>query len=1256
MPIFRPDTQVMTPAQMSRLQRARQRLLKGRTRLNALNRISPPGLIALDKDGIPGLNDDRGFISLAKDVGIGVLDILQRPNFAVAGFFDELFVKKSGIFSGLGRMAKEVYSGILGIEGEKDTFRDVLDGLDLVSERTLGEQFESLEDTPLVGRFNARGALGLALDIFLDPLTYITGGGSAFAKVPTKFASVIAGGAKRLGAVTDDATRIITRRGQKVRQVAEKDARTAILEGKDKAAERLISRERDRLAIDEVQDSITNDLIQSGVNPASAGRVGTNLAQETGKILRGGDAVKLSQYLARMNSKTAGKVKQAMGLDSAVGRQEIGLAVANRTRNARERMIRTGLEGEAALAPLAADIAYKRSVSVLLETSKNTTGLVAERGFAFSFGQMGHFKIPNLPAYIARSEVGERMLQALYRTSDMPGIAQAVTVAKFTKDKIDIIGRGLNTAWDARKLAGFHLMRRAYIDGAAGMTRKSMGQVRNSKFNRWYQGVLTANKGLGKAKEAREAILEQFAKAVDTGNFDGLNDAAVGAAVDFKRMMDEVAVADMRKGLLKGKDFRRNYFPHFVDNSARIIRKMMATRPGRTAKTKSTIGRFAEQRTFNNISEWEEAARQAGVELKMNFDPMVALESRMSASIQGHMASDFYSSVVQEFGEQAAQFSQEALERLAEPLVAMSSPAFKVAQRLADRRAKLTPELMARIEAKYGGDGAAEVLRARAAKFTNHDALFKFMANHPKLHEFLPQTVSKLAPDGTRMVQIASHMGKEFGGYFIPQSAVESISRMRVQTSRSAELDNILAGYDTFNNRLKVYLTAMFPAFHFRNAYSNISQNFLDIGIATLNPVTAFRAAFMSHLLVTKKGQLAKTIDDALLTHAGRTAWIDKAGRRVSFREGAAEMRRSGVISATEDIFEGAGKVQGRPRVGAVPPVAESRTRVLAKLTRKGTEVGGFIENEARIQLYITLRSRGLSEAESAARVQKLLFDYNALTEFERTYLKRAIPFYVWTKKNVALQASAIRNNPGRIINQQKVLLRDDEDTPPLMDYEVAGNRLILDRNGKDVRMLTGIDLPIMSIDRLMPLTKIMRGELGAAWRQVAAQMNPFLKVPQEMAANESFFDGRSLDRQTSMSIGKLLDPSLPTGKIFPQAVRNWMAYDKTTMPNGKTSYSFDGQKFYMLFRTWHVSRFLSSSDSWFNRAKQDVHWSSNTLAIMTSLKDQRIMLDEKRARVYEERLKQIEDELVKTGRAGRFQRIFPFKNSPRFTHSRGNE
>ena len=968
-----------------------------------------------------------------------------------------------------------------------------------------------------------------------------------------------------------------------------------------------------------------------------------------------------------MNSKTAAKVRRSLGMNKTGIREEIASSIAHRVADASKNMLRTGLEDAGPLSALAADIAYKRSVDAVLELAKHgperfVRDITPLRWLGIGLGPKGK----SLSEAVVQSRLTSKMVGALKVVSPDPLTRAALSSSRWIHDKFDSVARLLNNEWDARKLTGFHIMRRTMGDANAAMVNKNLSNIRRTEVSRWYAQVLEQTRPKGVTKvgpvttkvaaeglQKREEIFRRFAIAIDTGNLTTLKGQELKAALEFRRIMRETVAVDVRKGLMKADNVRRNYFPHYIDAPQKILNKLIAARPGRTAKTQATIGRTAELRTFQTIPEIEEVAKLLNVDPQINFDPMVALRNRTQQTIEASNFQDFYGAVAKELGKDNVPLSAQTLFKMGEPLLDQSSKAARVVERLV-RGKKPDADTLARLGEKYGDDAVGEYLRQRIKSIAGLQGVARFMRKYERHMHKLPRlgAVEDLAPDGSRFVDVSSVFGDAFDGRLIPESAANSIKAMRVQTARMAEVDEFLAHYDHFTNGLKVYLTALFPAFHFRNKYGNLAQNFLDVGINALDPRKSWRAAQLYRFTYDGRNVLPRTPRKFLGPGADMAAWTNAGGRKVSFQEAASELRRNNIVRSHDEIFEETKRrIAGRPVKGDVAMEGLERTALLRRAKRKGTEVGGFIENQDRIALYAEHRARGLSEREATDRVNRMLFDYDSLTEFERTYLKRAIPFYVWTKKNIVLQARTLNANPGRQAAIAKTFAHDSQDPQalPLLEHEAGQLRMILDNNGKDVRMLAGIDLPIMAIDRLLPIGKLVRGDFSGATKSVFAQMNPILRVPAEIAANQSFWDGRPLDRQSSKTIGRLFDPDLlGPGKLMPKSVRQWMGWKKSeNLQSGRTSYTFDGQKFYLMFRTWHVSRILSSSDGFFNRAMQDQGFLANSIASLTSLKLMRVNLDAKRRRVVDQRIEQIEQAMVEQGLVGRFSKTFELKDRP---------
>lgn len=86
---------------------------------------------------------------------------------------------------------------------------------------------------------------------------------------------------------------------------------------------------------------------------------------------------------------------------------------------------------------------------------------------------------------------------------------------------------------------------------------------------------------------------------------------------------------------------------------------------------------------------------------------------------------------------------------------------------------------------------------------------------------------------------------------------------------------------------------------------------------------------------------------------------------------------------------------------------------------------GGTPENNAKLALFIDQLSKskawklgGQSRKDAfdnaAAEVRRTLFDYSDVSQFERNVMKRAFPFYKWSRQNIPAHFLGIMQHPER--------------------------------------------------------------------------------------------------------------------------------------------------------------------------------------------------------------------------------------------------
>jgi hypothetical protein len=192
------------------------------------------------------------------------------------------------------------------------------------------------------------------------------------------------------------------------------------------------------------------------------------------------------------------------------------------------------------------------------------------------------------------------------------------------------------------------------------------------------------------------------------------------------------------------------------------------------------------------------------------------------------------------------------------------------------------------------------------------------------------------------------------------------------------------------------------------------------------------------------------------------------------------------------------------------------------KLLHGGFATGTTLENNTRLALYIDTLAKTGSRKAARANVKKSLFDYADLSPFEQNVMKRFIPFYTWSRKNIPAQIEALIKNPQRGVKVDHLIdnIQYGVDTPSLdevNDFISNRNPVFIDKffeGGKgDVHnVITMMNwLPVVDPDRLLDWKPIREG--GAPFPSLLAEMtNPYLKSVFEFAFNYDIYRRRDID------------------------------------------------------------------------------------------------------------------------------------------------
>lgn len=399
----------------------------------------------------------------------------------------------------------------------------------------------------------------------------------------------------------------------------------------------------------------------------------------------------------------------------------------------------------------------------------------------------------------------------------------------------------------------------------------------------------------------------------------------------------------------------------------------------------------------------------------------------------------------------------------------------------------------------------------------------------------------------------------------------------------------VLSAYDRLQNIWKASVTSIFPAFHGRNAISNVLQNFNDIGLEALNPVTHVQATQILHnnyvlnglmkdsLGVGAKAEEAKLAVQDLMS---KKIFTDNRGYTWTFGELRSVIKKNN-IALKDSIIGQIDTAKSNKEVmdslmapsikeqmiggGAVNPLSQN-----FKPYQYGRVVGTAIEGQARMVNFLTnLRKTGDVDL-AATRTKQFLFDYGHLTPFEKTVMKRIMPFYTFTRKNIEQQINTVLHAPGRTEAQLTALTTlgdafsgqtlSPKEQAMLPSWMQGGIDILARRNGQNVEMVQSLGTPVeQPFQALQP-------------NILLSSVSPFIRLPVELGSGYDFFQGKPLSDVTNAA----------ALKNAPQAIKDYVGYTDVSFvdKNGKTvnhQVALDPVRLHMVLNLPLMSRIMSA-------------------------------------------------------------------------------
>jgi len=359
-------------------------------------------------------------------------------------------------------------------------------------------------------------------------------------------------------------------------------------------------------------------------------------------------------------------------------------------------------------------------------------------------------------------------------------------------------------------------------------------------------------------------------------------------------------------------------------------------------------------------------------------------------------------------------------------------------------------------------------------------------------------------------------------GVAFPPEFARIITKQEKILNNPNEAKKLIKIFDEVQTWWKKYTLGLRPAWHTRNAFGNFWNAYLIGGLT--DPLRYGEAAAIQKAMQVGKGKVIGASDYIVGKVTGKA--LDKG----------AEVRGTGMTR--EEIFDEAikrGVYESGMYAQDVGTGAARSSNVIGStewsVINKAFAAGKTVENNARLALFIDSIAKGVKTAgrkgqtkfkpaeiekildDASINVRKSLFDYGDLSEVEKRYMKRAMPFYTWTRKNIPAQLQAIALHPDRA-NKLNILVAGLQSGVQRIDSndidEWIKDQYPIFLNAEDSEQ-TYTFITALSYLPTAELNRVFQSPEGMA--HMFSQMGtPLLKVPLEIMFNYDTFRERPID------------------------------------------------------------------------------------------------------------------------------------------------
>lgn len=264
-------------------------------------------------------------------------------------------------------------------------------------------------------------------------------------------------------------------------------------------------------------------------------------------------------------------------------------------------------------------------------------------------------------------------------------------------------------------------------------------------------------------------------------------------------------------------------------------------------------------------------------------------------------------------------------------------------------------------------------------------------------------------------------------GYYFPEDIAKQIPRMvRDWTIGSGTNNQALRMYDKVLSMWKTLATIYRPAHHIRNLVGDVYLGMFD-GVNSVKPYSlALRVlrtqkdAYATMKDVDRLVEIGALSDRVATPMPGQVLFHNKAGVPFTAEQIHAVAHQKGLfesVATLEDIIDLGSGTPGWSFSKPLGGKAQAVARSASELENNFTRLAHFID------VVMKSKSKDLPKIfeEAGARTRKFHPSGLDLTDFEKKYMRRIIPFYSWMRKSTPLLLEGMVMKPGVALLPAKI-------------------------------------------------------------------------------------------------------------------------------------------------------------------------------------------------------------------------------------------